>query len=611
MNEEFLSRYQQELEFFRDSAGSFADQYPKIADRLRIDSNSIDDPHVSRLVEAFAFLTARIRLKIDDEFPEICEAMLQALYPHYLTPFPPVVMVQLGFEQADVEEKLGGYMVERGSRLETDPIQGDPCRFKTCYATKVYPFQVEDVSYSEPPFPVPSLAEMNNIESVLHIKLKCESTKVKLNKLNVDHLRWFIGGSPKSASLLYENIMRDCVAIGIGSGNDWQILDANHCLKQVGFANEDSLIPDTARQLSAYRILSEFFVFSEKFRFCEMELGKTWATIPDKQSTEIVFYFNRSIESLVKSVDKRSMQLFCTPAINTFVHRAEPIRLNDLQPEYQLVPDAFRKRSMEVLSIDRVTATTDRGESRRYVPFYASSHEDPSAKADGYWYATRRPAITSDGETDRGSEVFLTLVDLNGNRTAENDWTLDVETTCSNRDFVARLPVGEKMKIHLVDSRGTVKASAISPPTSTFRRIEKKDMHWRLISQLSLNHLSLTDSSGSESLREILRLHNPSDSPETRGVVDSIKQVSYSRENAIARVRGATGSGLCRGVDVEVWLEGDKLVGFGSYLFASVLENFLGLFATINSFTRSRFFLEGSKLLLLKGKPKSGHNPLI
>ncbi len=599
------------MEFFRDSAESFADQYPKIAGRLRIDSNSIDDPHVSRLVEAFAFLTARIRLKIDDEFPEICEAMLHALYPNYLAPFPPAMLVQLGLQRADAEEKFGGTLVERGARLDTDPIQGEPCRFKTCYATKVYPIQVEDVSYSEPPFPVPNLAGANNIESVLHIKLRCESTKVKLNQLKIDQLRWFVGGSPKSSALLYENIMRDCVAIGIGSGKDWQILDANHCLKQVGFANEESLLPDSSRQLSAYRILSEFFVFPEKFRFCDIELGKLWSTLPDKQSAQIVFYFNRSIESLVKSVDKRAMQLFCTPAINTFVQRAEPIRLNELQPEYRVVPNASRTRSMEVLSIDRVSATTARGESRRYVPFYSSSHEDSAAGAEGYWYATRRPSVASGGETDRGSEVFITLVDLNGNRTAESDWTLDVETTCLNRDFVARLPVGEKMKIHLVDYGGIVNANAILPPTSTFRRAEKRGMHWRLISQLSLNHLSLTDSSGIESIREILRLHNPSDSPETRGVVDSVRRVSYSRENAIARVRGATGSGLCRGVDVEVWLEGDKLVGFGSYLFASVLENFLGLFATINSFTRAKFYLEGSKLLLLKGKPKSGHSPLI
>jgi len=611
LNEEFLSRYQQELEFFRDSAESFADQYPKIAGRLRIDSNSIDDPHVSRLVEAFAFLTARIRLKIDDEFPEICEAMLHSLYPHYLSPFPPVMMIQLGLGQADSEEKLGGTIVERGSRLETDPIQGEPCRFKSCYETKVFPIQVDDIAYYEPPFPVPELPGVNNIESVLHIKLKCESTKVKLNKLKVDRLRWFVGGSPKSAALLYENIMRDCVAIGLGSGTNWQVLDASHCLKQVGFSNEESLLPDSPRQLSAYRILSEFFVFAEKFRFCDLELGKAWESLADRQSTEIVFYFNRSIESLVKSVDKRAMQLFCTPAINTFVQRAEPIRLNDLQPEYRVVPNASRTRSMEVLSIDRVTARTARGESRRYLPFYASSHENSGNDAEGYWYASRRPAVASGGETDRGSEVFITLVDLNGARIAENDWTLDVETTCLNRDFVARLPVGEKMKIHLVDSGGTVKATSILPPTTTFRRIEKQGMHWRLISQLSLNHLSLTDPSGIESLREILRLHNPSDSPETRGVVESIRRVSYSRDNAIARVRGATGSGLCRGVDVEVWLEGDKLVGFGSYLFASVLENFFGLFATINSFTRSTVYLEGSKVLLLKGKPKAGHLPLM
>ncbi len=168
-------------------------------------------------------------------------------------------------------------------------------------------------------------------------------------------------------------------------------------------------------------------------------------------------------------------------------------------------------------------------------------------------------------------------------------------------------PVGDNLRLNVTDVGGLIRASCLVSPTPTYRQLDRRTYHWRLISQLSLNHLSLTDPQGFESLRQILRLYNPSDGPENESIIESIQSIRYSRERAITRIRG----GLCRGIDVDVTLDPDKLVGSGAFLFAMVLEHFFGLYATINSFTRTNVRLQKSDVMLLTGRPRSGSQLLI
>ncbi len=610
MNDAFLSRYENELAFFRESSVLFADQYPKIAGRLRLDANTVEDPHVSRLIEAFAFLTARTRLKLDDEFPEICEAMLNALYPHYLAPFPPAMIVRLDHNAPQSMETLDGVAVPRGSRFETESVQGEPCRFRTCFPTKVWPLEIESVAYSVAPFAAPSLPTAASVEAILKIRIKAASTKIKLPALKLNQLRMFVNGDSSTAGSLFENLLRDAVGVAVGGNDQWQFLPGT-ALQPAGFSPEESLLEHSPRQLSAYRVLTEFFSFPEKFRFIDIDFQNAWSQSNDPSTIEIVVYLSRSIENLLRGVDTSSLLLGCTPAINLFFQRAEPTRLNELQAEHLVVPNARRTRTMEVLSIDRVTARTAKGQTRSYSPFYASSHEANDASSDGYWYASRRAAQPSAGETDRGSEVYISLVDLQGRRMSDQDWTLDVETTCLNRDLVARLPSRDRLKLAFSDGGGQIRATCIVPPTPTYRMLDKADYHWRLISHLSLNQLSLVGVEGVQSIREILRLYNPSDSPATRNIIESVQRIAYDRKSAVARVRGGPGSGLCRGVDIDVWLDPDKLVGAGPFVFALVLERFFGLFATLNSFTRTRVRLVRSEVPLLVGQPRAGQKTLF
>lgn len=615
MNDDFLTRYEEELAFFHQSSGLFAQQFPKLAGRLRIDSLAVEDPHVARLIEAFAFLTARTRLKIDDEFPEICEAMLHTLYPHYLAPFPPVLIAQLGLNTPHTFESRQAYRIARGSPMETEAVQGEPCRFQTTQAVELWPLELESIAYRTPPFTVPPFPDAQAVEATVHLRLKNLTAKSPCQGWELSRLRWYCGGEPAAANLLYENLLRDARGVAIGAGGQWHFLPAT-ALRTAGFAADEALALDNQRQLSAFRILSEYFVCPEKFRFVDLQLDDRLRRVGAKDGFEIAIYLGRSHDALARNVTKASLQLHCAPAINTFKLRAEPIRMDQLHAEYQVIPNARQTRTCEVYSIERVIGQGQGGQTVEYQPFYASSHAPNDSNETRYYYASRRPAPPSPGEIDRGTEVFLTFVDLEGQRRADDHWTIDVETICLNRDLAAKLPSADQLNLRLISGGGTVHARCLKSPTPTYRTAGRQQHYWRVISQLSLNHLSLTDEEGIESLREILRLYNPNDSQETRNVIESLRQIRYSRQRAIARVPrpggGAViGSGHCRGLDIELWLDQDRLVGAGAYLFASVLEHFFGLYATLNSFTRTTIRLERSEQAFLIGQPRIGLRPLL
>src|SRR5438045_9154151 len=151
MADELLEYYNRELRFLGEFADSFAKSHPKIAERLRLSSDdAADDPHVERLIEAFAYLTARIRFKLDDDFPEITESLLNILYPHYLAPVPSMAIVQ--FQLApDPVQLTKGHVIPRFKELQTEMIEGKPCYFRTCYPVTLWPIETKHASLAEAP----------------------------------------------------------------------------------------------------------------------------------------------------------------------------------------------------------------------------------------------------------------------------------------------------------------------------------------------------------------------------------------------------------------------------------------------------------------------------
>ncbi len=610
MKDKLLDYYNRELNFLREMGSEFAKLHPKLAGRLRLDADAIEDPHVSRMVEASALLAARTRLKIDDEFPEICQAILQTLYPHYLNPIPPATIVQLAVSDKTAE-MVQGTLIARGSRLETEPIEGEPCRFRTCYDARLWPLEISQVEYLVPPLPLAQSPWNRDVQAAIRIRIKALSPKVDLTKLAVQELQFFLGGSAACSNALVEALFGHVLGIALSDGAQRLQWLTHQSLTPIGYHDDQSLLPANARSLTAYRLLTEFFAMNDKFRFVRGSFDKHWQSTVGPQQADFIIFLNRYHPELGRELDHEALRAQCTPAVNLYFKRAEPIRMTDNVTEYRVIPNARGPAAAEVYSVDRVTAVSASGQEREFIPFFEPSHPH-TPELQRYWSCKRERAmgkVTSDD--DRGSEVYLSVVDLHGQSAASDGWVLDVETTCLNRDRVARLPYGGgQPKLSLVEGGTAASARCVTPPTPTLRNYDYEDLHWRLISHLSLNHLVLTnDTQGANALREILRLYNPDDSAESRKVIDSVLQVSYHRSTA--RVPGGPAPGFCRGLDVEIVLDAQRLGGTGAYLFASLLERFMGLFATLNSFTRTTVRKLGDDQPLIVGLPRAGSQTLI
>ena len=323
---------------------------------------------------------------------------------------------------------------------------------------------------------------------------------------------------------------------------------------------------------------------------------------------DIFLYFNRASGDLERSISVDSLALGCTPIANLFPLRAEPIQMTQTVSEYRLVPDARRPQSTEIYSIEKVISTDRDGDQREFLPFYSLKHSGEDTTSATFYYATRTPG----GPRDPGTDIQLSLVDLDFNPSSRNEETLSVDTWCLNRDLPGRLPFGGGHP-HLKLSTGSTPVETIqcvTPPTPTLRPAVGRRGYWRLISHLSLNHLSLTDTGeGADALREILKLYDFRDSAETRAVIDSLLEVSVTP--ATARVSSGGQSGLCRGVDVGIVFDGQRFSGSGLFLLASVLERFLALYATINSFTRLTASIKGQSQKLRTWSARAGDRQLI
>lgn len=605
MGDELLSYYERELTYVRHLAAKFAEDHPKIAQRLRLGPESADDPHVERLIEAFAYLTARVRHKLDDEFPEIVGSLLDVLYPHYQAPIPSMAIVQFKIDPFQV---TGGYEIRSEEKLETEPIEGEPCRFRTCYPVTLWPIEVSSAGLMQAPFVAPNVPVAADAISVLRLSLKVPSPELSFAMLGIDSLRFFLKGQPQHVFRLYQLLFNNAIGVAVArDARDPAPLSLGPgCLRPVGFETAEALLQYPARSFLGYRLITEYFAFPQKFLFADLVLPKLEAEGRWGNQLEIFIYLNRVLPDLPRVVSADTFQLGCTPIVNLYDQRAEPIQLKHTEFEYRVVPDARLPFSHEVYGIKRVSASSPRGETAEFQPFFSVKHSFDRGTGKTFWHASRREAEGGAAVGDNGTEVYVSLVDLNFRSSIPADWILDIETTCLNRDLPERLPFGgDQPRLQMSEGHGSVaRIVCLTPPTRTLRPPLGHGRLWRLISHLSLNHLSIVDDGKAEALREILKLYDFADSAETRNQIDGILQVSSQR--VVGSVGGGGPVSFCRGTETTLLFDEDRFSGSGMFLFASVLERFLALYCTMNSFSKLVVRVKGREGELRRWPPRIG-----
>lgn len=606
MVDDLLPYYHRELSYVRRLAAEFAETHPKIAGRLRLSQDAIEDPHVDRLIQAFAYLTARVRRKLDDDFPELTEALLNVLYPHYLSPIPSMAIAQL----ACPGDLAGAHLVPAGTQIETEALAGESCQFRTCYPATLWPITVEAASLRGRPIVAPANPRAAGAVAVLRLTLRCLSPDMTFTKLGPERLRFFLRGQPQLVLPLYELIFNNAVSVALAdSANDpAPVLLRPECICPVGLERADGLLDYPARSFVGYRLLTEYFTFPEKFLFFDLTQLSAKVLLDAKNKLEVFIYLNKTSTELERNIDAEEFALGCTPIVNMFRQRAEPIHLTRSISEYRVVPDARRPGVMEVYSVDSVVGTGPDGTETPFLPFYSVKHAAVVRAQRTFWHPARRAA----GERDPGSEVFLSIVDLDFNPSAPADTILSVETTCLNRDLPSKLPYGGGHPyLQLVEPQpGVASLQCITPPTPTIRPPTRNRALWRLISHLSLNHISVSrDEHGAEALREILKLYDFRDSSETRIAIDSLLDIRSRR--GMARAPSSDMGAFCRGLDIEIVFDEQRFVSNGLFLLAAVLERFLALYGSINSFTRLTVKLQGRPGVLRQWRPRAGDQELL
>jgi type VI secretion system protein ImpG len=617
MTDQLLPYYNRELAFLRKMGAEFAEAHPKIAGRLRMGGDVAEDPHVARMLEGFAYLTARIRHKLDDDFPELAEALLGVLYPHYLAPIPSLAIAQFGLDKSQAE-LTAGYRIPRGTPLETEPVRGqgvdgESCRFRTASDVALWPIRVQLAEFRGPPFMAPPCRFAGDAKGVIRLQLGCLSDKVTVGHLALDSLRFYLQGPPQYVYDLYEAILNHtaAVAVATSAADREAVILPSTSVRSVGFERAEALLPNSPRSFDGYRLLSEYFAFPEKFLFFDLAGIDRRAMSRLGKQAELFFFLKRYWPDLEKNVDSQTFQLGCTPIVNFYRQRAESIALTNTEFEYRVVPDARRPLAHEIYSIDRVVATSPADEQREFQPFYSVRHAEESRRQQGFWHAIRRPAGYAAGQVDRGTEVFLSLVDLDFQPAELGKWTLDIETTCLNRDLPRHLPFGGgQPRLQLTSGLTVGQIRCLTAPTATERPAMRRGTLWRLVSQLSLNHLSIiSPDANPDALREILRLYDYHDSPDTRGRIDGLVGVQGRR--IVGRAGGAVSAGFCRGLEVTLRLDEERFAGSGVYLFAAVLERFLALYTSLNSFTKVIATSTKREEPLAQWPPRAGEQTLI
>ena len=612
MRDDLLYYYERELAFLRRTGTDFGRRYPKVAGRLLLEATKCDDPHVERLLEGFAFLAARIHLKIDDDFPEISEALLNVVYPHYVRPIPSISLVQLHLDQ-DQGKLMSGLHVPRGSQLYSRPVGGMPCRFQTCYDTMLWPVTVATAKWVTPHELRPAVRGGDAV-AALRVELH-GLPDVRFSDLEMERLRLHISAESNLAATLYELLCNNCTSILVrdlaeGARVQPVTLPAS-AIEPVGFGKGEGLLPYPRRSFAGYGMLQEYFVFPDKFSFLDVSGFDRLRGAGFGQKVELIFListFERSERrSLLETgVTAETVRLGCTPIINLFPMTSEPVLLTQKQHEYLIVPDARRRTSTSIYSVDEVVAVMpDTAEPVRFQPLYSFRH----GREDGgglYWQATRRP---TGWVHEEGTDVYLSFVDSSSRMVHPDMDAVTTRLTCFNANLPSRLPFGDVKGDFEMPGGGPIsRITTLVKPTVVIQPPLGKPQLWRLISLLSLNYVSLEEG-GADALRQMLRLHNFGDSIAGEAQIAGVSDVRGSA--SYARIVSENGITFTRGHRVEIDFDEEQFAGGGAYLLASVIEHFLSAYVSLNTFCVLAAFSLQRKGLIREWPPRAGQKTLL
>lgn len=602
MDPRLLDYYNQELNYLHELGGEFAARHPKIASRLGMRGIEVEDPYVERLLEGFCFLSARIRLKMDAEFPRFSQQLLELIYPNYLAPTPSMAIAQ--FVPGELAGgQGGGFRVARGERLRSPPVlnQQGGCEFRTAHEVELWPLELASAQLQGIPqdlelqqFARPGRVIKSSLRLVFRYTAPLDPGQA------IDRLPLHLCGSAHIASRLYALLCGHGLGCAVRcqgkQPSAWHYLGPDALVPE-GFAEQQALLPYSARGFQGYRLLHEYFAFPSRYHFVAVEgLADALRNPRGAGGFELVIPFDDEAGELERTVDTSHFALFCTPVVNLMSMRSDRIHINDSRYEHHLVVDRAQPLNYEVHSVRAIEGFSKDNTLRTvFEPFYetrVSDHGRPGA----YFSTRREPRRLSENAARNGtrsayvgSEVFVSLVDQNQAPFDSDLRQLGVELTATNRDLPLLMTVGSIGDLSPVSSVPVRGVRILKGPTAPVKAIPEGQLNWRLISHLGLSYQGLAEQdpdTGAGALRELLSLYSSLGDAaiSQRGTA----VVGASIDPVTRRLPGSGPLVYGRGVGITVTVDESQFAGVSPFLFGAVLERFLSRHVGLNSFTQMR-----------------------
>ena len=625
MDRRLLNHYNIELAHLRQTAAEFAQEFPKIAGRLALDREAKEicpDPFVERLLEGFAFLTARVQVKLDAEFPRLTQSLLETVYPQYLCPMPSMAIVR--FEPDHQAVPPESYLIPRGTVLRSNLRPGDrtACEYRTAHDVQLWPLRLNEARYYTRDVPELELPESLGGRAAIRFRLQTAGG-IPLKTLKLDRLPFFLRGADETPGAIYEQIFSRGTAVIVQAVTEERkkprtILPAAS-VRRVGFREDEALLPNSPRGFQGHRLLREYFAFPQRFLFFELTgLASAFQSLESDQVDLIIVLSNQEVRLEERRIDASFFELYCAPVINLFPKRADRILISDRFSEFHVVADKTRPLDFEVFEIQSVSGYgVGADELQEFRPFYLA--KDTDVQTSGFFTVHRVPRVLSEKEkkfgqksTYAGSEVYLSLVDSNAAPYRTDLRQLGVTALCTNRHLpiqMLRSQSGGDFSMELAAPIASI--SCLTTPTAPRPAHADGELGWRIVSHLSLNYLSLLDdpaNEGAAALRQLLKLYVDADDAIMCKQIEGIR--SAKSRAVVQRVEVPGPIVFARGLEISLLFDETAFEGFGIFVLGAVIEQFFARYVSLNSFTET-VIKSQQRGEVMRWKPRIGRRQLI
>jgi type VI secretion system protein ImpG len=601
MDRKFVEYFEVELTHVRRMAEEFKSIHPKVAERLQLGLDP-PDPYVQQLLDGFAYLAARVQLKLDAEFPRFIEALLQTIYPHYLAPIPAMAIVE--FEpQFNNGDLAAGPVVARGTHLTSKWLPGPSqdsvrCTYATGHDLQILPIRLAEARYYSQDR---DLSEIDNrwvreTGAKAAIRLRLEATAgLTFREIAADKLVIYLPSRGNLTGILYEQILaHSCAVVAQSAAKPLTTYSRKQPapVRGMGFEDSEALLPVGAQGFSGYRILQEYFAFPNRFFFIEAAgLGEAFQKC-SKTELDLIFCLNEDDHRLEDRLQADCFALHCVPAVNLFEKDNIIVDLKDEREEHAVVPDRIKTLEYEVYSVKRVVGrpkgANKPDEKFEFQPFYFSSVKE--ADPAGFFTTRRLPRKLTELEIRHspvseylGSDVFLSLSGEALQSSLRHLSSFNVTALCTNRHLSMRHPeIQFDPSVAPVTSVKTVAKAPPRPPHVADKLV------WRVVSHVALNYRSLLSpdgQAGAAALRELLRLYvadeREADMAQIRALKKAVATPVFRRVEELGPIAYA------RGLLVSLEVDETPFKDSGVFLLGAVLDRFFARYVTLNSFVQT------------------------